>query len=239
MILQPIASSSAGNAYALHSTHNPPLLIEAGVSVARISEAMYPALFTDFAACLVTHEHGDHAAFAAKVERAGVPIVALEETLTATGVRDGIAIKAHYEPEVIELAGYTITAIRGVHDVPVAIYLIEDDDDAVLFATDTRYFSFSGVPAASIKKIGLLAIEANHDPAMLEGVDKRQRQRIAEFHMSIDTAEIYAAAVAKHSEQLRRVHLLHLSNRHSHEVDFVARVERAAGVPVTAAAERS
>ena len=56
MKFTPIASSSRGNCYIVEAEGNKPLLIEAGIPIKKIREALNFGL-SNLAGCLISHEH--------------------------------------------------------------------------------------------------------------------------------------------------------------------------------------
>ena len=59
MEFKPIASSSRGNCYLVRSDGVPDLLIEAGISIKKIREALWRngTSLSSLAGCLISHEH--------------------------------------------------------------------------------------------------------------------------------------------------------------------------------------
>ena len=77
------ASSSSGNCYAV-SDGQTKILLECGVSHKKLQKMVGFSL-SDFAACLVTHEHNDHAKCALDLIRDGMTVYMSEGTAEALG----------------------------------------------------------------------------------------------------------------------------------------------------------
>jgi len=59
MEFKPIASSSKGNCYLLTSNGAPPLLLEAGIPIKKIRDALrsFQISLSDLSGALISHEH--------------------------------------------------------------------------------------------------------------------------------------------------------------------------------------
>ena len=66
MKIKSIASSSSGNCYIVESAGEQ-LLIDCGIPVKKIRKAI--GTFENVVACLVSHEHGDHAKYLPQLEK--------------------------------------------------------------------------------------------------------------------------------------------------------------------------
>jgi len=84
MDIRVLASGSAGNCYCV-SDGSTSLLLECGISVKQIRRGLGFGL-TNVAACLVSHEHQDHAKAVADVLRAGVEVYTSPGTIKALGL---------------------------------------------------------------------------------------------------------------------------------------------------------
>src|SRR5690625_5986522 len=87
MIIKPLASSSAGNAYYI-SDGETALLIECGISFKEIRKKLNFKT-SEIAGCLITHEHKDHCSAMDDVLRAGISVFA------SAGTLEGINLSHH------------------------------------------------------------------------------------------------------------------------------------------------
>ena len=187
---------------------------------------------SEFKACLVTHEHNDHAKSVEELISRGVDVYMSQGTAEALEADDVATLIE--DMEQFNIGSLDIVPFATFHDAKEPLgFLIKSrvDGDVLAFATDTvnlRY-RFPG--------LNILAIEANYDKEILarcEKLPEKVRHRIENSHMEIDTLCDYL-----HSLDLsacREIHLLHLSDATSHEEKFINKVKKAVpeGIKVTA-----
>ncbi|MGM9585139.1 MAG: MBL fold metallo-hydrolase [Faecousia sp.] len=230
MMFTALASSSHGNAYIV-SDKDTRILLECGVSRKKLNELSGFSL-SQFAACLVSHEHKDHAKAVQELIKDGITIYMSEGTADALGT-DCVSTIASMEQ--FNVGSLDIVPFSTFHDAAEPLgFLIKSraDGDVLAFATDTvnlRY-RFPG--------LNILAIEANYDKAILEHCEKmpeKVKHRITNCHMEIDTLCDYLRTLDLSA--CREIHLLHLSDATSHEGHFINKVSRCIppGIQVTAA----
>ena len=229
MRFKALASSSAGNAYVVsdEETH---VLLECGISHSKLQKLSGFSL-SEFQACLVTHEHKDHAKSVAELISRGMAVYMSQGTAEALETEGAELIESMAQFNVGSL---DIVPFTTFHDAREPLgFLIKSrvDGDVLAFATDTvnlRY-KFPG--------LNILAIEANYDKAILdrcERMPEKVRYRITNSHMEIDTLCDYLRSLDL--SQCREIHLLHLSDATSHEGHFINKVARAVppGIEITA-----
>ena len=229
MRIESLASSSAGNAYVV-SDKDTRILVECGVSHKKLQKLSGFAL-SEFQACLVSHEHKDHAKAVSDLISRGMPVYMSSGTADALET-EGVELIEHMEQ--FNVGSLDIVPFTTFHDAREPLgFLIKSrvDGDVLAFATDTvnlRY-KFPG--------LNILAIEANYDKAILDRCEKmpeKVRYRITNSHMEIDTLCDYLRSLDL--SQCREIHLLHLSDATSHEGHFINKVARAVpkGIEITA-----
>lgn len=229
MRFEALASSSAGNAYVVsdEETH---ILLECGISHNKLQKLSGFSL-SEFQACLVSHEHKDHAKAVEELISRGMAVYMSTGTAEALETEGAELIEDRNQFNVGSL---DIVPFTTFHDAREPLgFLIKSrvDGDVLAFATDTvnlRY-KFPG--------LNILAIEANYDKNILERCVKmpeKVRYRIANAHMEIDTLCDYLRSLDL--SQCREIHLLHLSDATSHEGHFINKVARAVpkGIEITA-----
>lgn len=230
MIFTALSSSSAGNAYIVDDQETK-ILLECGISHKKLKTLSGFSL-SQFAGCLVSHEHKDHAKAVKELIKDGMTLYMSEGTADAMET-DGVELISSMEQ--FNIGSFDIVPFTTFHDAAEPLgFLIKSrvDDDVLAFATDTvnlRY-QFPG--------LNILAIEANYDKAILERCDKmpeKVRHRISNSHMEIDTLCDYLRTLDL--SQCREIHLLHLSDATSHEGHFINKVSRLvpANIKVSAA----
>lgn len=229
MRFEAMASSSHGNAYMV-SDKETRVLLECGISHKKLQKLSGFQL-TEFAGCLVSHEHKDHAKSVADLIKDGMTVYMSEGTAEALEEDAVTLIEAM---EQFNIGSLDILPFATFHDAAEPLgFLIKSrvDGDVLAFATDTvnlRY-KFPG--------LNILAIEANYDKAILERCEKlpdKVRHRITNAHMEIDILCDYLRSLDL--SQCREIHLLHLSDATSHEGHFINKVARAVpkGIKITA-----
>ena len=219
MRFEALASSSAGNAYIV-SDKDTRILLECGVSHTKLQKLSGFSL-SEFQACLVTHEHKDHAKAVQELISRGMAVYMSQGTAEALET-DGVELIE--DRSQFNIGSFDIVPFTTFHDAREPLgFLIKSrvDGDVLAFATDTvnlRY-KFPG--------LNILAIEANYDKNILERCERmpeKVRHRITNSHMEIDTLCDYLRSLDL--SQCREVHLLHLSDATSHEGHFINKVSR-------------
>lgn len=229
MKFEPLASSSLGNAYIV-SDRDTRILLECGVSHSKLQKLSGFSL-SEFRACLVSHEHKDHAKSVEELITRGMDVYMSQGTAEALET-DGVTLIEAMEQ--FNVGSLDVVPFTTFHDAAEPLgFLIKSrvDGDVLAFATDTvnlRY-RFPG--------LNILAIEANYDKAILERCEKlpeKIRHRITNSHMEIDTLCDYLHTLDL--SECREIHLLHLSDATSHEINFKNKVARAVpeGIKITA-----
>lgn len=229
MKFESLASSSSGNAYIVSDTDTR-ILLECGVTHSKLQKLSCFSL-SEFKACLVSHEHKDHAKSALDLIERGMDVYMSVGTAEALDT-EGAQLIEHLEQ--FNIGSLDVVPFTTFHDAAEPLgFLIKSrvDGDVLAFATDTvnlRY-KFPG--------LNILAIEANYDQRVLERSERlpdKVKHRITNSHMEIETLCDYLRTLDL--SKCREIHLLHLSDAMSREAEFIEKVERAvpAGIRVTA-----
>lgn len=228
MKFEALASSSSGNAYMV-SDSDTHILLECGISLKKLQKLTGFSL-SEFQACLVSHEHKDHAKSVVDLISRGMPVYmslgtaeALWDNADNSASMDAVQLIAHFGQ--FNIGTFDIVPFATFHDAREPLgFLIKSrvDGDVLAFATDTvnlRY-KFPG--------LNILAIEANYDKNILDRCEKmpeKVKHRITNSHMEIDILCDYLRG--QDLSQCREIHLLHLSDATSHEGHFINKVARA------------
>lgn len=224
MTFLPIASSSAGNAYLL-SDGDTNLLLECGITLKELQRRLgggIPAL----AACLVTHEHGDHSKSAAQLLRRGVPVYMSYGT--ALGHKDNMD-EAHIlaAGDTVTFGALKVTAFSVFHNTEEPLGWMIDDmrtRERMLFAIDTVNLNYIA------PGLDMVAIECNYDAEIMERYpdgDKKfwfRKERTKRCHMEVETALRYLHKLDL--SKCQRIYLMHLSDAYSDAEGFRRRFER-------------
>jgi phosphoribosyl 1,2-cyclic phosphodiesterase len=219
MKIKTIASSSSGCCYVIES-NGEKLLIECGVSLKKIREAL-DFDFSNVVGCLISHEHADHCKSSRDMSiKTSIPVYG------CFGSQQGLYGKA--EHNVVFNCGveFKVKPIKLAHDVECFGYVIRTaNNDILLYATDTNEVPYK------VEGLTHLMIEANHSLELLIESDAHPSviARAADNHFSINQAVELAV---RHRDTLKEVHLLHLSDKHSDEEKFKQMMSEALDIPV-------
>lgn len=217
MKFESLASSSHGNAYIV-SDSDTRILLECGVSHKQLQKLAGFSL-SDIKACLVSHEHKDHAKCVDELIKRGMEVYMSYGTARALENESATLIE---NMEQFNVGSFDIVPFTTFHDAAEPLgFLIKSriDGDVLAFATDTvnlRY-KFPG--------LNILAIEANYDRKILDRCEKlpeKVRHRITNSHMEIETLCDYLRSLDL--SECREIHLLHLSDAMSDEGGFMRKV---------------
>ena len=219
MIFTSLASSSHGNCYVV-SDGQTAILLECGISFRRIKKGLGFDLST-IRACLVSHEHKDHAKSVMDLIKSGVEVFASEGTADALGC-DLISTVA--DRVQFRVGSFEIMPFATFHDAaePLGFLVYSHvDGDRLVFATDTVNLGYR------FPRANLLALEANYDASILarcERMPEKVRKRVINSHMEVNTLCQYLRTLDLSA--CRTLYLLHLSSAASSEGYFVDLVRR-------------
>jgi phosphoribosyl 1,2-cyclic phosphodiesterase len=218
MTLKIISSSSSGNCYLLSASTGEVLIIECGVKIMQIKQALMFDL-SNTVGVLVSHEHKDHCSAVKDVIACGLNVYASEGTIKGMGV---VGHRIHVlQPEnQIKLGGFKIKPFDAVHDCRQPFnFLIEHEEcGRVVFITDTIYchYTFPGLTN--------IIIEANYSQEILDNKVRNGdspeflRNRVIQSHMNLDTCKEFLRANDLRS--VNNIVLIHLSDSNSNAEVF-------------------
>ena len=230
-----LASSSAGNCYIVDDGQTK-LMIDCGITRGAVRKRSGCTL-ADFAGCLITHEHNDHSKIVPELLKSGMNVYMSEGTALALELDDGLLAMAkkvqHNVP--VQIGTFHVVPFTTYHDAAEPLgFLIQSmvDGEILIHATDTVNLRYH-FPAATI-----IGIEANFDSCILAQstkLPKKTIHRIQNTHMEIDT--LCDILRGRDLSRCREIHLLHMSDSHAAEEEFIYKVRRAVphGIQVTAA----
>ena len=232
-----LASSSSGNA-ALLCTAGARLLIDAGISCARIRRVLAERGLTleELDGILITHAHTDHiSGLATLVKRCSVPIHCSEETgrqlcYQIAGVERLLC--PFPLGTQLRIADCRITSIPTSHDSRGSTgYRIDSAGCSFGLLTDTGILPVS---AQLLLGVDLLVLESNHDVETLRAgpYPYALKQRVLGDlgHLSNDLAARFAAASARAGTgEIVLAHLSKENNTPQMALNTVGRALEAAG----------
>ena len=221
MTFTSLASSSRGNAYVV-SDGETTLLLECGLSFKELQKRLGYGV-VDITACLVSHEHQDHAKAAAQMLKAGVPVYMSEGTAAAH--KDAMdAAHLIRAGEVLRFGHLAVVPFRTYHNVEEPLgFLIEDGrtKERLLWAVDTANL---GVTADQLTYI---AVECNYEESLLGHSDRipsALRERIR--HGPFEGNDVIKWLHKQDLSGVLTIWLLHLSAGNSRAEAWQRRFER-------------
>lgn len=216
-----LASSSSGNC-ALISQGSTHLLVDAGISLRRITASLrnFGLSPDDLQGVLITHEHSDHiSGIRMLVKHHRIPIYAplgVAESLCGIvpEVRDSISW--FYAGTEFILGEIAVRSFLTPHDTPESVgYRFETDKSSLVFVTDIGCVT----PLVLETALGanMAVIEANHDIRMLKtgSYPPHLKRRILSErgHLSNDDCGALASRLA--ASGTKKIVLAHLSKENN------------------------
>lgn len=231
MRFEAMASSSHGNAYMV-SDKETRILLECGISHKKLQKLSGFRL-SEFAGCLVSHEHKDHCQCVEKIIASGVPVYLSQGTARALEIPEALLDLATemVSGEQFTIGSLDVMPFSTFHDAQEPLGFVMQsrvDGEILAFATDTVNlpYNFPGV--------NLLAVEANFQQDILdrsERMPEKTKHRVSNTHMEID--RLCQCLRRMDLSRCREIYLLHLSSAMSHEGQFINKVARAVPRHVT------
>lgn len=231
--IQTLASGSSGNAYVIRDGVTT-LLLEAGIPVKSITRRVS---LSTVDACLISHEHGDHARAAADLMiKYSLDLYASRGTLDALGLSDDYRAHPVRAEETYRIGTFTVMPLHMKHDAaePLGFLLSSSRGGKLLFATDTYLIPYR-IPRGTTA----LMLECNYSLDLLsqsisDGVtDHRQRDRLRFSHMSLEYLLRYLSENRDRLGAVSEVRLIHASSRNGDRELFKRKVEELIGLLVS------
>lgn len=224
MMLHTYASSSEGNFFKVDDGYTR-LMVECGFSIRQLQQLAGFQLAA-FDACLITHEHKDHARAAKELLLRGMKLYLSPGTAEALELSGpGIHLMRHGDKRII--GSLRIMAFTVQHDAREPLgYLIHSiaTNERLAFITDTAYVRYR------FDHLTEIAVECNYSE---DGFDESElpavvRERIKNSHFSLERVLDFLAA--NDLRRVKQIHLLHLSKDRGDAPRFIERVQAATGI---------
>ncbi|MDO4929599.1 MAG: MBL fold metallo-hydrolase [Bacteroidales bacterium] len=242
MKLHVLGSSSSGNCYIFQSEKTGEMLaVEAGMDFHKVVLRATNFAVDNIVGCLVTHEHGDHAAYAHCFAEFGINVYGSHGTVEAIQAARG---KYPYYRSLAPLApvrigSYEVMPFPVQHDAvePFGYLIRHEECGTVLFATDTYYIKYT------FPRLNNILLECNYRKDILDTnyaagrIGKNRYERTIKSHMSYDMC--VRTLQANDLSLVRHIILLHMSDNNSNADEFVRGIEAIyPDIEVTAATRR-
>ncbi|MEP6754750.1 MAG: MBL fold metallo-hydrolase [Chthonomonadales bacterium] len=165
-----LSSGSSGNA-TLIQCDGQALLIDAGLSAKRLSEAIKRKHVTgdNLVGVLVTHEHDDHTSALGRLTTGfKSTVIANQKTLNAISFRtETYNQRVFATGDSIEIGPFTVQSFPVLHDAAEPVgYTIAVNGHKIFYATDIG--QRTELIQSMMKDSSLCIIESNYDPRMLQ-----------------------------------------------------------------------
>lgn len=236
MKIEVLGTGSSGNCYKV-KIGKATLLLECGLSYKVIQKKLNFKI-SEIDACLVTHEHMDHAKAVKDLMKAGVDCYMTKGTAEALKVK-GHRLNTFRKDDKGQgycwkfFSDIQILPFEAVHDVaePVSYFIkTRNDDENLVFVTDTAYLKYK------IPECDVLMIECNYVKAKLDenvrlgNINTNLRNRIVKNHLSLES--LVEALSAASLDRCRKIYLLHLSDGNSDEKLIKRTIQERTGIEV-------
>ena len=224
--ITPCASGSTGNCYHITDSKTP-LLLECGIKYKDIQKGCGFRL-SEIKACLISHEHQDHAKAVKEIMRAGIDCYMSQGTAEALGV-SGHRVNIIKAKQQFRLGAWAILPFETQHDAvePLGFLMANQDGEKLLYATDTYFIRhrFQGLTHIMIEanySLDILRanVEAGSVPATL-------KNRLLKSHFSLENVKEFLKA--NDLGKVQEIWLLHLSDGNSDEKRFKREVQELTG----------
>jgi len=232
--ITPFASGSTGNCYHITDSKTP-LLLECGIKYKDIQKGCGFRL-SEIKACLISHEHQDHAKAVKEIMRAGIDCYMSQGTAEALGV-SGHRVNIIKAKQQFRLGAWAILPFETQHDAvePLGFLMANQDGEKLLYATDTYFIRhrFQGLTHIMIEanySLDILRanVEAGSVPATL-------KNRLLKSHFSLENVKEFLKA--NDLGKVQEIWLLHMSNGNSDSERFKREVMELTGKPTYIAHE--
>lgn len=246
MIVAPLSSGSAGNAYWFESDGTA-ILVDAGIGP-RDTKKRLELLGLDIgriAGVVITHEHYDHIRGADKIARKyDIPIYVTRGTLENSRIdRDETKVVVFENDSAFTIGELQVHARRTIHDAadPACFVVEARDGTRVGIASDLGYVD-SGVMRHLSGCDGLF-FESNHDLDMLRmgTYPWSLKRRIMSRYGHLSNDDSVNAVQRLLGADLKTLCMIHLSQKNNHESivrDMCTRLLRRTGASIEFAIAR-
>lgn len=235
MKIEVLGTGSSGNCYKVE-IGEATLLLECGLPF-KVIQKKLDFKVSEIDACLVTHEHMDHAKAVKDLMKAGVDCYMTKGTAEALEV-NGHRLKAfdtwgECKYKTTYVKDLFIQPFEAVHDVaePVSFHIgTKDEKESLVFVTDSAYLKYK------IPDCDCLMIECNYVKSVLDKqvedgkLNTNLRNRIVKNHLSLETL-VEALKVANLS-RCKQIYLMHLSDGNSDEELIKRTIQETTGLEV-------
>ena len=226
MNIQILGSSSKGNGYIIN-TDDGGLVVECGVKFKALEAALCYNI-QNIRGVLVSHEHGDHAAYLTDYTRY-FKVYATEGTLRQKGLINAYNTEVIRYMQPFSIGDFRVIAFKTVHDAeePCGYLIRLPNGEKLAFATDTRVLN------VDIKDVSYWMVECNYERAILVNnvnsgiINTSLANRIISSHLSLD--QLKKMIMLNDMSKTKLIMLIHLSDKNSNADRFVSEISQLTG----------
>ena len=225
MIVEVLASSSAGNCYAVKSGSSI-ILLDCGIPFKQIQQKLNFEI-SSIDGVLLSHSHKDHSRSVPDMLKAGVDVYLAPQTADEIGAV-GHRVHVLSSLKQFNVGPWTVLPFELQHDVTNIGYLISNTcGEKLVYITDSCYckYRFDGM--------NYIMLEVNYCQDTLDEnvktgrIDASLRNRIVRSHMSLQTALGFFRA--NDLSQVKEITLIHLSDSNSQAEKIQREVQKTTG----------
>ncbi len=208
-----LATGSTGNCYKIECQGSA-LLIECGIPYKQIQKELAFDL-SDIQACLISHEHLDHAKSVSEILDRGIDVY------MSTGTQDVLDINHHRlknidSKETKTIGDFLVMAFEVKHDAmdPLGFYIKHiKTKETLLFITDSYYspYVFNNVDIMMLECNYINELMQNH----LQELSPKLKRRVRLSHMELETLKDFLRKC--NLTKTKKIYLIHLSDNNSDE----------------------
>lgn len=216
------ASGSSGNLYSIYDGKTK-LLIECGLPIMGIKKHLNFKL-SEISACLLSHEHLDHAQSAQQIMDVGLDLYCSQATAAALNLSSH-RLHIIQTLKQFKIGTWTVLPLDGIHNISVLGFLIMNKQgERLLFLIDTAYCKYR------FKNLNYIMIGINYCKDILKKNIKDGRlnpalgRRIMQSHLSLSTALEFFKA--QDLSQVQEIHILHCSEMNADKNRIKEAVQR-------------
>ena len=218
MKLKCIATGSSGNCYTLTSNSGETLILDCGMPVKAIKEALnWNIMGIQGAVC--THCHSDHSLSLAELRNIGIDVF-----YPSVDPNVGVVNFGNFRVQSFDLTTldgrWTHTNADG-SECPCCGFLITHKEmGRMIYATDTELIKWK------FKGINHILLGVNYDKDLIDNEDSAKVNHVYRGHMSIDTACDFVKS--NNSKDLQNVIMCHLSKNNADKDLFIEKMKKVA-----------
>nr|DAY87852.1 MAG TPA: YycJ-like MBL-fold protein [Caudoviricetes sp.] len=217
MKLKCIATGSKGNCYLLTSESGETLILDCGIPVKAIKEALNWNI-KGIQGAVCTHHHRDHSLSVIELRNIGIDVFYPSVDLNIGVVNFGSLRVQSFDLTTLD-GRCTHTNADGTECHCCGFLITHKEMGRMLYITDTKLIKWR------FKGINHILLGVNYDKDLIDNEDSAKVNHVYRGHMSIDTACDFVKA--NNSKDLQNVIMCHLSKNNADKDLFIDKMKSA------------